>query len=294
MSFSCTLHPVDQRVINALMDHLRDGRADWHFFKHLWYKKKLINQVNQPFKLGLKELLAEDPSFNPLIQLWSRPFLIYDNDPAMVAQKIAEYYGAARLEDIKRIFLKELSKFSEAAYWAKVKAKYPRIKEPRLGLNEVLAEVHWSFKAEDYKKAATESGFILAQLLSVAYPYWCSRELGLSFLKDFTDLGWDDEPTGQAGIFNQLPELAPYLPSRLKRNLTAGIYLSPIEVRELGKIVERDQGIWIQKIQAKQIDHDTVVNLLQTVREVLAYAKEQHFGVLEASDIIEPGKVRYP
>lgn len=294
MSFRCTLHPVDLRVAAALEAELRGETADWNILLRLWRKKQLINQINQPFKACLRDILADIPEFETELHIWGRPFLIYAGEAEAVSQKIAEYYGANNETEILKLYLDELRKFSEWAYFQKLNFKVKNEPLPDLGLKPVLRNLRQLYKKQQFPVLGGELGFILAQLLGVAYPYWYTDNYGLSFLKTLEFGKWEREPTSLAGLFSKLPEIGKYLPKRLERSLSVGIFLSPLEVREFLALLNETKIDWIRKMEEKQLSQATAVIFVRKVVECLTYAAGHGYGLLEATDVTNEEKVEYP
>ena len=170
MSFRCTLHPVDLRVVAALVIGVKGGRSDWTVLLRLLQKKQMINRINQPFKQGLAELMADCPEFRPEIHLWGRPFLIYTSQPEEVARKIAEFYGAKNEPEVLKLFLEELKEFSEPAYWKRLTFQYPKIKEPDLGVSQVMKNLHQTYKAKRYSVLGRGIGFYFGPVIGIRLP----------------------------------------------------------------------------------------------------------------------------
>jgi hypothetical protein len=294
LSFRCTIHPVDLRVVSALVSGVKGGRPDWTVLSRLLRKKQMIDRINQPFKQGLSELLVDCPEFQPEIHLWGRPFLIYTSHPEGVARKIAEFYGAKNESEVLRLYLEELKKFSEPAYWKRSVFLCPKKKEPDLGLSRVVKNLHQTYNARQYSVLAEDLGFILAQILGYAYPYWYMDSYGISFLEGLEVSGWNRNSRGQVALFQAFPETAGYLPQRLARNLTAGIYLDPAEVRGLLKILISGQSDLVDKIEQKQFSKEDALSYTQKIMEALTYAAGHGFGLMEATDVFEEGTVNYP
>jgi hypothetical protein len=295
MSFSCTLHPVDLHIVHDLAAEIRGKRADWGDFTRLRKKKGLINRINQPFKHTIKELLQENPAFYPEIHLWGRPFFIYSNELDEIIETITEFYGTYSLRQVEKLFRRELCRFSEELSWSDFrlkKADQPR--ESRLGLRQALMELHLLFKNQKYEHLADEIGFVLAQLLALAYPYWHLEDCSLTFLRELQLPGWEEEPAGQTRLFQELPELAPFLPGELIKDLAAGIYLDPIQVRELLAIIPVQADEWELRMESKQLTQRIGYLQLQKLSEALAYAAGHNQGLLEAVDLFEDKSQQYP
>lgn len=294
MSYSCTLHPVDSRVVRSLIAAMTEGRADWSYLKRLWLKKQLINRVNQPFKQGLKELLTDCPEFNLEIHLWGRPFFIYGEQPEEVSRKINVLYGMTNVRAIKDFYLGQLRQFSETAYQERASWEIPKLKETDLGLEVILANLRSAYKHQKYEYLGEEIGFILAQLNGAAYPYWQLDNFGLTFLEQLPLPGWEQSPNGLRELFSELPQIKEYLPVSLNRNLAAGIYLDQSEVSELLELLDRYYDSLLSLMGQKQLPESTAQIMIQKTKEALVYAKDHGYGLLEATDIIETETIRYP
>jgi hypothetical protein len=296
MSFSCTLHPVDLRVVHGLTAEIRGKRADWRDFNRLRQKKRLINRVNQPFKHVIKDMLHENPAFYPELHLWGRPFFIYSNELEEIIEAITELYGVHSFKQIERLYLRELCRFSEEACWTDFRFKKLRQRQKsRLGLRQVLMELHLLFKNHKFERLADEIGFVLAQLLAFAYPYWHLEDFSLTFLRELPVPGWENEPAGQTQLFQHLPELAPFLPGRLIKDLAAGIYLDPAQVRELLAIIPEKADEWVLRMGTKQLTPRIGYLQLQKLSEALAFAASYNQGILEAVDLFEDqAQQQYP
>jgi len=295
LSLSCTLHPVDHRLADSLAGTIRGERSDWDFFKRLWLKKRLINRINQPFKKGLPDLLTDCPPWKTELIIRGRPFLIAAADPGTVTVKINKLYSLARPADIIQFYLNELRDLSEAAYRQRLTLSYPLPREPDLGLTEILRKLRSGYRRQKYEELGAETGFILAQLAGSAYPYWEMESYGLTFLRQLEPDHWVNEPDGLQGLFHNLAETAAYFPKSLDRGLAAGIYLDPLEVAELLEILSLDAPRLQLKMAEKQIPPKTVRLYLQKLAEVLTYARNHGYGVLEAADIWEEKEpLRYP
>ena len=117
---------------------------------------------------------------------------------------------------------------------------------------------------------------------------------GISFLEGLGVPNWGRNFPGQAVLFQDFPEIAGYLPKRLERNLTAGMYLDPGEVRELLKILISEQSNLVHKIEQKQFLKEEALSFIQKMIEALTYAAGHGFGLIEATDVFEEGTVNYP
>jgi hypothetical protein len=295
MGFSCTLHPVDSRVVRSLAAEIRGKRADWRDFTRLRKKKWLINRVNQPFKDAVKDLLQGNPAFYPELHLWGRPFFIYSNELEDIIEAITELYGVRSFKQIEKFYRRELCRFSEEICWTEVQFQKSRQRqESRLGLRQVLMELRTLFKNQKFERLADEIGFVLAQLLALAYPYWRLEDFSLTFLRELQVPGWEDEPAGQTRLFQDTPELAPFLPGQLIKDLAAGIYLDPAQVRELLAIVPEKADEWVLRMESKQLTHRIGYLQLQKLSEALAYAASYNQGLLEAVDLYAGQPRQYP
>jgi hypothetical protein len=294
MSFSCTLHPVDPRIAKALIDGVKGNKTNWGVLNRLRERKQLINRVNQPFKDGLAELLADCPDFNLELHLWGRPFFIHADQVEAIIGKIDRLYGMNRETEVLDFFLAELREFSEEAYLKRKRFKYPVVKELSLGLNPALAKMQAFLKHRHYKELTADLGFVLAQLLGVAYPYWYLGGYTLSFMADLQIPGWTETVPGVAGLFGEIEEVIPFHNRSLERNLSSGMYLTPEEVGELIPLLEREKSFILYRMAEKQVSGRTAELILQKAGEALSYAKEYRFGLLEASDIHEKSPKRYP
>lgn len=294
MSYCCTLHPVDPRVAQNMITGVKGKRTDWSIFIRLWRKKQMINRINFPFKDGLAELLADHPLFNPDIHLRGRPFFIHSDQPEEVIRKIVEFYGANSEKEVLTIYMEELKKFSEFAYFKRLTFLPKTTKEPNLGVERVLRNLYQYYKSKKYSVLAGEIGFILAQLLGYAYPYWYMDNYGLSFLEELGVLGWNRDSAGLANLFQDLPEIARFLPGKLERNLSAGIYLDPLAVKSLLTILIVQQPYLIKKMEEKQLLKEDASGFTQKTIEALTYAQGHGFGLMEATDIFEEKTVQYP
>lgn len=294
MSFSCTLHPVDPRVVRELRQGLAGEREDWSFLVRLWRQKQLINRINQPFKQCLQELFTDHPQFPKELYLWGRPFFFHSDDPVWINRGIAGLYGMNREREIYDFFRDELHALAGESLVNQVDVKYQRSKEPDLGINRVMGRLRADYKNRSYQSLGMDLGFVLAQLLAAAYPYWYLGSYGLSFLKELGIAGWVNQPDGLPGFFSDFEEIVPYIPRKLERNLSAGLYLDPEEVSELAALIQVEEKVILYRMAQKQLTQDAASLLLQKTREALAYAEEYRFGLLEASDIYERKPPPFP
>ncbi|HYH03059.1 MAG TPA: hypothetical protein VEC37_08165 [Bacillota bacterium] len=294
MSFSCTLHPVDPRVIRELRQGIKAEREDWSFLLRLWRQKQLINRVNQPFKHCLQELFTGHPEFRVALYLWGRPFFLQSDDPNRINQGIASLYGMNKETEIFDFFLAELTRLTGDSPTKQLSIKFQRHKEPDLGINQVMERLRLAYKNRSYQELGMDLGFVLAQLVGVAYPYWHLGSYGLSFLEELRIPGWENQPAGLQAHFSEFEAFVPYIPQNLERNLSAGIYLDPEEVRELAALIAAEEPVILYRMAQKQLALDSARLLLQKTREALAYAEEYRFGLMEASDIYERKPPPFP
>ena len=131
-------------------------------------------------------------------------------------------------------------------------------------------------------------------MAGAAYPYWYMGNYGITFLESLRVPGWANEPNGLGKLFPDLPEIAKFLPARLERNLTAGIYLDHQEVAELLVLIDEHAADLVQKMELKQFSSDLAAIILQKLTEALTYSFNHGLGLLEATDVFEAEPLPYP
>ena len=70
--------------------------------------------------------------------------------------------------------------------------------------------------------------------------------------------------------------------------MTAGIYLSPLEVKQLANDLLQGRERWMQRLEAKQFPRQDADLFLSKLYEALFYAREHGYGILEASEVFDP------
>lgn len=294
MSLNCTIHPIDPRLIKALMTAIKGMKTDWSFLKRLWTKKQMIDKVNQSFKDGLLELLKDTPEFDIQIHLWGRPFFIVDSNPKQIVDQIDHLYALNNERQIKQFFLEELKKLSETAYQKRQQINLTPPPKIALGLETALQELKQLYKQKQFKELGIEYGFVLAQIAAVAYPYWYMNGQGLTFIADLELPHFTGKPEGLAATSNVLSEISDYIPQRLTKSLSSGIYLNQHEVRELLRIIELDASYCKHVMAQKQFSPANADNFLMKLTEALEYAASHNYGIIEASDVVDKETKRYP
>lgn len=294
MSFSCTLHPVDPRILRELSQSLKGEKADWEFLIRLWRQKQGINRVNQPFKEQVAASLTEIKGLVPELHLWGRPFFIHSNEPAAINAAIARLYGLNNEAERVAFFQAQLRCFAADSELQKVRIKPRGDKRYELGLNRVLDQLRALYKKKSFKELGMDLGFVAAQLAGAGYPYWHLDVYTLSFLHDLQAMSGAVEPVGLPGVFRELEAVAPLIPVRLERNLSAGIYLNPAEVEVWAGVLKTEESAILGRLAQKQVTRPLALLLLQKIREALEYAREYRYGILEASDIYEEKPPPYP
>lgn len=294
MSTNCTLHPIDTKLAQALEASILGKRPHWDFFLHLYQKKSLIDTVNQPFKREILELLKPEHGLIIDLHLKGRPFLCESDEPSELTSLINQLYKANHEKDILKLLLKELQKLSEALYQEMLYFRFTKSKAPKLGLDSIIKDLQKLYRSGHQQNTALESTFILAQLSGLSQPYWFTGSYSLSFIQRLGVPGWDNDPEGIGPLFTTLPELAPFFPNHIERSLSTGIYLNHEEVGELLEIIYNEAETILKKMSLKQISEEVGFRALQKTTEALEYAKENHYGLLEAADIFDFDDYKYP
>jgi len=161
-------------------------------------------------------------------------------------------------------------------------------------LETTLQELKQLYKQKQFKELGVEYGFVLAQIAAAAYPYWYMNGQGLTFIADLELPHLTGEPEGLATASNLLTEIADYIPQRLTKSLSSGIYLNQHEVRELLKIIELDASYCKHVMAQKQFSSTSADSFLMKLTEALEYAASHNYGIIEASDVFDKETKHYP
>jgi hypothetical protein len=131
-------------------------------------------------------------------------------------------------------------------------------------------------------------------MAAVAYPYWYMGAYGLTFLEQVEVPRWSNPPVGLRDPFSCLGETVRYLPDRLCRGLSNGVYLSPREVGEILEIIRADEAVIRIKLTQKQFSTQFFSLFIRKLTEALTYAQAHRYGLLEATDVYEKFPKKYP